>query len=109
MGTPRQASVMVCNLISIFIYLLAFTGAIGNLTVLFAFISNAIWHKVLQQLVRLIVSVAPVTLWLYSTNCSQQSSPLPAPVFSERGGAASSSTLVSGESKFPPLDKDPQT
>lgn len=94
MGTPLQASVMVCNPISIFIYLLAFTGAIGNLTVLFGFISNAIWHKVLQPLVRLIVRMAPVTLWLYSTNCSQQSSALPAPVFSVRGGAASSSTRI---------------
>ncbi|XP_062992139.1 vomeronasal type-1 receptor 92 [Elgaria multicarinata webbii] len=58
---------MVCNLIcitSIFIYLLSFVGLIGNLTVLFAFISNAIRHKVLQPLDRIIVNMALVNFFL---------------------------------------------
>ncbi|KAM6071913.1 LOW QUALITY PROTEIN: olfactory receptor class A-like protein 4 [Theristicus caerulescens] len=55
---------MVCNPISIFIYLLAFTGTIGNLIVLFAFMSNAIWHKVLQPLDGIIVNMALVNLLL---------------------------------------------
>lgn len=55
---------MVCKPFSIFIYLLVLTGTIGNLTVLFAFTSNAIWHKVLQPLDRIVVNTAPVNLLL---------------------------------------------
>ena len=53
---------MVGNPISIFIYLLAFTSMIGNLTALFAFISNAIQHKVFQPSDRITVSTALVHL-----------------------------------------------
>ncbi|KAM9294957.1 LOW QUALITY PROTEIN: vomeronasal type-1 receptor 4 [Morus bassanus] len=55
---------MVCNPISVFIYLLAFTSTIGNLIVLFAFMSNAIPHKVLRLLDRVTVSLALVNLLL---------------------------------------------
>ncbi|KAM6135706.1 LOW QUALITY PROTEIN: olfactory receptor class A-like protein 4 [Phoenicopterus ruber ruber] len=62
MGAPLQTSVMVCNPTSIFIYVLAFTSTIGHLIVLFAFISNAIHHKVLQPLDRIVVNMALVNL-----------------------------------------------
>ncbi|KAM6361762.1 LOW QUALITY PROTEIN: olfactory receptor class A-like protein 4 [Alca torda] len=55
---------MVCNPISIFICLLAFTGTIGNFIGLFAFISNATRHKVLQPLERIIFNMALVNLLL---------------------------------------------
>lgn len=64
MGAPLQASVMVCNPISIFISFLAFTGTAGNLIVFFAFISNAVRHKVLQPLDRIIINMALVNLLL---------------------------------------------
>ncbi|KAM7112804.1 LOW QUALITY PROTEIN: olfactory receptor class A-like protein 4 [Ciconia maguari] len=64
MGAPLQASVRVCNPISTFLYLLAFTSTVGNLSMLFAFMSNAIQHKVLQPLDRSIVNMALVNLLL---------------------------------------------
>ena len=55
---------MVCNSISIFIYLLAFTSTIGNIIVLFAFVLDGITDKVLQPLDRIIVIMALVNLLL---------------------------------------------
>lgn len=58
---------MVQNLMlvtSILIYLSSFVGMIGNLIVLFAFISNAIRHKVLQPLDRIILNMALVNFFL---------------------------------------------
>ncbi|KAM6345516.1 LOW QUALITY PROTEIN: uncharacterized protein O3Q21_015956 [Podargus strigoides] len=72
---------MVCNPISIFIYLLAFTSTTGNLTVLFAFISNAI-SRVLQPLDRITVNMALVNLLL---PCYKEVPAVPASVFGERG------------------------
>ncbi|KAF7252723.1 Olfactory receptor class A-like protein 4 [Varanus komodoensis] len=58
---------MVFNLTyvtSILIYLSSFAGMIGNLTVIFAFISNAVRQKVLQPLDRIIVNMALVNFFL---------------------------------------------
>ncbi|XP_061440885.1 olfactory receptor class A-like protein 1 [Rhineura floridana] len=58
---------MVCDLMfasSILIYLSSFIGMIGNLIVLFAFISNAIRHKALQPLDRIIVNMTLVNFLL---------------------------------------------
>ncbi|XP_048364726.1 vomeronasal type-1 receptor 92-like [Sphaerodactylus townsendi] len=58
---------MIPNLMfttSILIYLLSFIGMIGNLIVLFAFISNAVRQKSLQPLDRIIVNMALVNLFL---------------------------------------------
>lgn len=58
---------MVYNLIfitSVLIFMSAFIGMIGNLTVLFAFCSNAIRHKALQPLDRIIVNMALVNFLL---------------------------------------------
>ncbi|XP_015262014.1 PREDICTED: vomeronasal type-1 receptor 92-like [Gekko japonicus] len=58
---------MIHNLMfitSILIYLSSFVGMIGNLIVLFAFISNAVRHKSLQPLDRIIVNMALVNLFL---------------------------------------------
>ncbi|XP_066487878.1 olfactory receptor class A-like protein 1 [Tiliqua scincoides] len=49
---------------SILIFMLSFVGMIGNLTVLFAFSSNAIRHKALQPLDRIIVNMALVNFFL---------------------------------------------
>ncbi|XP_053109131.1 vomeronasal type-1 receptor 2 [Hemicordylus capensis] len=49
---------------SILIYLSSFIGTIGNLIVLFAFISNAIRHKLVQPLDRIIINMALVNFFL---------------------------------------------
>nr|XP_033815662.1 vomeronasal type-1 receptor 1-like [Geotrypetes seraphini] len=49
---------------SIIIYFSALFGTIGNLIILFAFISNAIRYKILQPLDRIIVNMALVNLLL---------------------------------------------
>uniref|UniRef100_A0A8C3IK62 Vomeronasal type-1 receptor n=1 Tax=Chrysemys picta bellii TaxID=8478 RepID=A0A8C3IK62_CHRPI len=49
---------------SILIYLAAFVGMIGNLTVVFAFVSNAVRHRALLPLDRIIVNMALVNLLL---------------------------------------------
>ncbi|XP_063166821.1 vomeronasal type-1 receptor 92 [Candoia aspera] len=51
-------------IMSILIYLSSFIGMIGNLIVLFAFLSHAIRHKVLQPLDRIIVNMGLVNLFL---------------------------------------------
>uniref|UniRef100_A0A8C3S0W5 Vomeronasal type-1 receptor n=1 Tax=Chelydra serpentina TaxID=8475 RepID=A0A8C3S0W5_CHESE len=57
----------MCNLTyvaSILIYLAAFIGMIGNLIVVFAFVSNAVRHRALLPLDRIIVNMALVNLLL---------------------------------------------
>ncbi|XP_019408105.1 PREDICTED: vomeronasal type-1 receptor 92-like [Crocodylus porosus] len=49
---------------AIIIYLSALLGTVGNLVILFAFISNAIRHKVLQPLDKIIINMALVNLLL---------------------------------------------
>uniref|UniRef100_A0A8C8RTX0 Vomeronasal type-1 receptor n=1 Tax=Pelusios castaneus TaxID=367368 RepID=A0A8C8RTX0_9SAUR len=49
---------------SVLIYLSAFIGMIGNLIVVFAFLSNAVRHRVLLPLDRIIVNMALVNLLL---------------------------------------------
>ncbi|XP_067389707.1 olfactory receptor class A-like protein 4 [Emydura macquarii macquarii] len=58
---------MMCALTyvaSILIYLSAFIGMIGNLVVVFAFVSNAVRHRALLPLDRIIVNMALVNLLL---------------------------------------------